>query len=453
MDINDAHEQGNAMNQLLEIHKALASLTSSPYAHDVVELALATATSLPLYTKEHPAPIWLLIAGAPSSGKTEAVLLLRDAQNIKYLDAMTENSFVSGYVDSKSGEGPKQLLPELDGKCLVIKDLTTIFSMREDKVKKILGDLQSIYDGEYAKATGTIGLQSYQSTFAMVACVTPLALRKHHNYMSMIGGRFLVVRLSPLTDEERDTGYDRAWDEVTKKQNLPKLRKLLLDQVSSLLSQPPSLEMETPEQREQLNRLALLLARGRGVFLTEKVQDVNEDTGRDRYGYEIIDVQIEEPYRALEQLRTLGRALARIHGRAAITHHELELLRRVVLSSVSSVRADALAVFRLHPSGASRDAFVEALRRSETSVVALLKELKALKLVVENRERSGWTYRPVKELSDLICKPLEVLDHSNDLTGTPTNTQNPPPTNPPYIQEERTPRGEFSVSAEASPEP
>ena len=442
MDTHDTHEEGKAKEQLLQIHKALASLTSSPYAHDVVELALATSTSLPLYTKEHPAPIWLLIAGAPSSGKTEAVLLLRDAQNIKYLDAMTENSFVSGYVDTKSGKGPKQqLLPELDGKCLVIKDLTTIFSMREDRVKKILGDLQSIYDGEYAKATGTIGVQSYQSTFAMVACVTPLALRKHHNYMSMIGGRFLVVRLSPLTDEERDTGYDRAWDEATKKQNLPKLRQLLLEQVSSLLSQPVSLEMETLEQREQLNHLALLLARGRGVFLTEKVQDLNEDTGLERYGYEIVDVQIEEPYRALEQLRTLGRALARIHGRVAITNHELELLRRVVLSSVSPVRADALAVFRQHPSGATREVFVEVLGRSDTGVAQLLKELKALKLVVEDRDSSGWTYRPVKELSDLICKPLEVLDHCLDLTVTPNSTQNSPYTNSPTALQAHTPGG------------
>ncbi|NOS76720.1 MAG: hypothetical protein HOP35_02110 [Nitrospira sp.] len=134
------------MNQeaerLVQIHNTLGSLTSSPYSHDVVELALATATSLPLYGKEHPAPIWLLIAGAPSSGKTEAVLLLKEAQSIKYLDAMTENSLASGYVDSKSGEGPKQqLLPELDGKCLVIKDLTTIFSMREERWLRLVGQL------------------------------------------------------------------------------------------------------------------------------------------------------------------------------------------------------------------------------------------------------------------------------------------------------------------------
>ena len=32
---------------LCEIHATLQCLTSSPYSHDVIELALATATSLP----------------------------------------------------------------------------------------------------------------------------------------------------------------------------------------------------------------------------------------------------------------------------------------------------------------------------------------------------------------------------------------------------------------------
>ena len=59
----------------------------------------------------------------------------------------------------------------------------------------------------------------------------------------------------------------------------------------------------------------------------------------------------KNPNRALGQLRTLGRSLARIHGRSEISAHELELLRRIVLSSMLPGRADALAVFRRYPAG------------------------------------------------------------------------------------------------------
>lgn len=371
------------------------------------------------------------------------MLSLKEAENVYYLDAMTENSFASGYVDAKTGDRPRQLLPDLDGKCLVIKDLTTIFSMREDKVKKILGDLQSIYDGEYVKATGTVGVTKYKSTFAMVACVTPQALRKHHNYMSMIGGRFLVIRLLPLTDDEREAGFDRVWDEEARRDNLPKLRVLLVEHVKSLLSEAVVVDTETPEQRDRLNKLALLLARGRGVILTEKIQELNEVTGEDRYSYEIADVQIEEPYRALEQLRTLGRALARIHGRNKITDHELELLRRIVLSSVSPIRGETLARFRRCPSGLTFKALASDLGRSETGAYRLLQELVALKLLVEDRAPTGWTYKPRPELADLISKEVEVLDHGQDLGEGQAHSQNSPHTNGFKIEGASTPVGSF----------
>lgn len=427
--------------RLSEIHAILETLTSSSYSHDVVELALATATSLPLGGGEHPSPVWLLITGAPSSGKTEAVLLLKEAVNVMYLDAMTENSFASGYVDNRTGAGSKDLLPELDGKCLVIKDLTTLFSMREEKVKKILGDLQSIYDGEYAKATGTRGVIRYNSSFSMIACVTPLALRKHHNFMATIGGRFLVIRLLPLTDEERKTGFDRAWDEEARRHNLPKLRQLLLDHVTSILTNPASLETETSEQQDQLNRLALLLARGRGVILTEKRQTIDEGTGDDRFHYEIAGVQIEEPYRALAQLRTLGRALARIHGRSRITDHEIELIRRVVLSSVSPARGEAMAIFRTLPLGITPQTLASHLQWTDTGARMHLRELAALKLVTEDRVATGWTYRPISELAEFITNEVAVLHHGPDLLGRVSNEQNSSHTNSLNTIEPLTPVG------------
>ena len=233
--------------------------------------------------------------------------------------------------------------------------------------------------------------------------------------MATIGGRFLVIRLLPLSDEERQEGFDRTWDEESRKQNLPKLRQLLLEHVKSILSHPASLEIETPEQQDQLNRLALLLARGRGVILTEKVKTMDEGTGEDRFYYEVAGVQIEEPYRALAQLRTLGRALARIHGRSRITDHEIELLRRVVLSSVSPVRGETMAIFKAFPLGITSQILATHLQVSETGARTYLRELVALKLVTESRDATGWTYRPIPELAEFITKDVSVLHHGSDL--------------------------------------
>jgi bifunctional DNA primase/polymerase-like protein/primase-like protein len=169
--------------RLADMHTLQEELTSSPHSHDELELALAAATSLAVSSQDDSALVWLLIVGVPSSDKTATMLLLKDSPQTYYLDTLTVNSFASGFMDARPGTGKQpDLLPLLNGKCLVIKDLTTLFSLRDDAVKKVLGDLQSIYDGEYAKATGTVGVIRHQSRFALVGCITPHALTKHHNY-------------------------------------------------------------------------------------------------------------------------------------------------------------------------------------------------------------------------------------------------------------------------------
>jgi hypothetical protein len=328
--------------RLLDIHALQDELTSSPHSHDALELALATATSLPISRQDDTALVWLLIAGAPAPDKTNTAMLLRDAPTAYFLDTLTENSFVSGYIDP-DGKRAKSLLPELNEKCLVIKDLTTLFSMKEDKVKKILGDLQSIYDGEYAKYMGTVGMVSYDSVFSVLACITSVALAKHHRYMSLIGGRFLTYGFAPLTDEERREGFAISWGLENRKGKTEQLRQRVTEHIQHLQGSSVTLSGETEMRRGVINSLATLLGRGRAVIHRSKYDPEGQ--------YEIEEVQIEEPWRVLQQLCNLGRALARVHGRASITDHELELLRRVVLASMPVDRAEVLSLFRQYPEG------------------------------------------------------------------------------------------------------
>ncbi len=123
--------------RLLRIHALQYELTSSPYSHDVIELAIATVISLPLSQQDETALVWLLIVGPPSSDKTSSVLLLKTSPAIYYVDSVTENFLASGYRDQKGRRAPN-LLRELDGKCFVIKELSTVFSMRSEKVRAFL---------------------------------------------------------------------------------------------------------------------------------------------------------------------------------------------------------------------------------------------------------------------------------------------------------------------------
>jgi len=122
--------------RLAQMHALQEELTSSPHSHDVLELALATAISPAVPNRDTTAPIWLLIVGVPSSDKTATVLLLKDSLSTYYLDTFTPSSFASGFVNPnpEAKKTRKDLLPLLNGKCLIVKDMTPLFSGRSDKV-------------------------------------------------------------------------------------------------------------------------------------------------------------------------------------------------------------------------------------------------------------------------------------------------------------------------------
>ncbi|MEK7855676.1 MAG: hypothetical protein AAB288_06275, partial [Acidobacteriota bacterium] len=119
---------------------------------------------------------------------------------------MTENAFASGYMPL-DGSPPKDLLARLNGKLLLVRDLTTLFSLNEESLKKILGDMTSIFDGEFEKFTATRGLVAYKALFPFVGCITPAILNRHHTYVHQLGSRFMFYRVPIASDEERRRGF------------------------------------------------------------------------------------------------------------------------------------------------------------------------------------------------------------------------------------------------------
>jgi hypothetical protein len=406
---------------LIEVHAAQQEVTSSPYSSDFLELCMAAVASEKFALRDGVKPSWLMGVGAPSSDKTETALSLSLSPEVYLLDTLTENSFISGYMNP-DGSAPLDLLAELTGRCLLIKDYTTLFSLKDDIIKRIIGDLQSIYDGNFARFTGTRGRVNYETIFSHIGCITPLALSSHHRYMATIGGRFLFYRILPLTEEEKAEGFkiiSESDDERVKK--IQRLRKLASGYLHNKLAEDLPVIRETKEQTQIINNLAILLARGRAVIRTKKV-DYEKD-GKVRPYYETEEVQIEEPFRAALQLRTLGRSLAHVHSRNYITDHDLELLRRVVLSTMPVDRAEVLSLFQnpnfLSLDGAlTRTLCADGIGKSRNRANQLLTELVRVGILQEEQKAGGSQekfYKPWPTLAECICCPVLPLDHILDI--------------------------------------
>ena len=367
---------------------------------------MAVATSLDVCQAEDTPLVWQIMVGVPGSGKTQGVFPLKGSDHTTFIDTLTPNSFASGYVNDQTGEGAKSLLPELDGKCLIIKDLTTLFSQRSENVQKILGDLQSIYDGSYAKATGTVRVLSFDSQFTILACITPQALKQHQRYMSSIGGRFLCFGVEVLTEEEMEEGFDLIWNIEGRKEKVSELEKLVVEHVEDILTSPSTFQGETKGQQGAINTLAELMAAGRSVLEYGLVEG---------HGREVVGHQTEQPWRGTHQLRNLGRALARVHGRNCLTEHEVEILRRVVLSSINMTWGDILRMVPYHPEGLTVGKVANRSGLSDPWVRQQLHELVAVGILETDKVGNEQLYYPISKYQDLLGKSLSPLNHRVDL--------------------------------------
>lgn len=69
------------------------------------------------------------------------------------------------------------------------------------------------------------------------------------------------------------------------------------------------LNSESEEVIDYLDDLAVFIAKARGMVLTRNAEFLNAEGEKISF-YEPVEIQIEEPYRALLQLRVLARSLA-----------------------------------------------------------------------------------------------------------------------------------------------
>ena len=370
---------------LKEVHEAVALI--GMYPKDMFEVIGSVILSAHLKIKP---PLWLMVIGNPSSIKTELVKLFDPLSGafLVYVDSMTENAFCSGFLPS-DGSDPNDLLPILDGKCFIVKDYTTLFSLNDETLKKILGDMTSIFDEDFSKFTATRGSVEYSSLFSQIGCITPAVINKHQRYMNQLGARFLSYRVPDLSEEDEKAGFAIAWSDtkgISRKEIVKKAKIIASSFLYQLFKKAESIKLKTEsdEVKRKINNLARFVARARGTVITKPAQFTNK-VGKVVNYYEVMDIQVEQPWRAFQQLRELARCLAIVREKDEVGEEELETIRKVAISSMPTDRAKVLAIF-------ARKREIDSMTLSEESGMSyrtaqrMLKELVALKILNKIRE-------------------------------------------------------------------
>jgi hypothetical protein len=167
----------------------VAAINTNFHAADLQALKLPLVV-IAAHSLKSAEPIWPVIIGPPSTGKTElGILPLRFIPPAEFISDMSPKCFISG-TGNKSGS----LLRDTGSSGIwLIKDLTTLLSKRETDMKEVFGYLREVYDGNVSRKIGGKKLPLWEGKVTIVAACTPY-IDRAWNFVNELGDRFIFIR-------------------------------------------------------------------------------------------------------------------------------------------------------------------------------------------------------------------------------------------------------------------
>lgn len=274
-------------------------------------------------------PIWLMIIGAPSAGKSELINMVSGVDYVHQVSNLTENSFLSGM--SRSDGKEKSLLTKIGKRGMIImKDYTSILSMKHDKREVIAGQMREIFDGKITKKTGNGTDPSWEGKINFIGGSTDKIFSAEGESAGM--GRRNVNYVMPVEDDEARMAMGRTSRKNTNDIDIKRLQ--IIEAVKEFVEyktvdMPDDLPQVDDEISEQLLELANFVTR------------VRTPTERDFKGMMKTVLFAEMPMRMSNQIHQLAQYFMYMNEDKLLPHH-LEILFKISLDSIPKSKRLAL---------------------------------------------------------------------------------------------------------------
>lgn len=371
----------------------------------IIDLTLASLISTRLNLGD---PIWLVIIGTSSGGKSQILrpMALTDPKYIHRVDDLTENTFLS----AKQGDKKNSLLHRIGKRGIIaISDLTVLFSKNADSKNAILSQFRMIYDGEMTKMSGNSAeANTWTGKLGVIAGGTPTIYEKFEEVADM-GERFIYYRMKDF-DEEKATRI--ALNRTLFGKDLDdKLSTLYGDYIKKIVTEFEGEDFKiSTETHDRIIEVSMLAERIRTVAKKDWKNEV------------ITKIPVPAmPMRIALQLSNIAKGLMAIKkyetGKAELSEKELYILDWCAYSLANEEKRACLDVFAKHEFKSYIQTMIVADKVGlDTSVIRnILQNLSAVGIL----ERSGngeslvWTMKSksnwniLRRINDI--KEIEVL--------------------------------------------
>ena len=361
-------------------------------------------------------PIWMFLVAPPGGAKTEIIGSLSLCDQTYMTSSLTPHALISG-ANFKNMPDPS-LIPRLDGRVMVVKDFTSILSMRDADKDEIFGILRDAYDGRCGKVFGTGVERNYKSRFTVLAAVTPSIYDLSSQHQSL-GERFLKFSSGHnLKHSSEREIIRRAIDNINRETEMKwQLSDVVRSFLDARLQWASSLDLEMfpsidEDYKERLIYLGMFGARLRGTV------------SRDSYRHDIMTSRpsAEVGSRLGIQLAKFVKSLSLIHKHKKCGEQEYRIVKKIILDTIPQRVEDMIRTLIVNNSN-DKDAFTTQelarfTRYPLATVSRLLQDLHVLDIVC----RSGSAYRHYWTVSPYVkeCIYKSGLYETEEETKRPT---------------------------------
>lgn len=316
-------------------------------------------------------PAWLFVVAPPGTGKTTmSIMGACGLPEVLTISDFTENTFLSGF----HGHREPGILEKVghttnvgdtyttNGNAIfLVKDFTTVLSMRREKRGVILSQLREIHDGWFKRAFGTGITKIWRGRVAIIAAVTPV-LDRHYSIFSVLGERFLQLRAHRPDSEEAG---EWAIQQQSHEEQIQQEVRETIDQIfKSSSNESPVLP---DNMRKRIASLAEVVAIGRTHVY------------RDNYGKREIEY-VPEPEantRISKGLASIARGIAALNKREEVAEQDFQDTLRVGLDCLTDNRRRLLIA-------AYQDTDLDSVMMPRTVRSREIEDLEALKIIEPN---------------------------------------------------------------------
>jgi hypothetical protein len=352
---------------LSPIHRLASSLQDYLHFPDPYPLYALIAALVGNYAEGRP--IWLMLVGPPSCGKSELL------NSLLGLPRIVEGGSITGPAALLSGSGKRDRAKDATGGllrqvgergALVIKEFTSILSLPHESMRQTLAAFREIYDGRWTRTVGTDGARSlhWQGKLALLTGCTE-SIDHHHALTSDMGERFMFFR------------YDSSdgWGETYKALTVahPEQLSALLQGCINRFADECGLDWDAPPELPELDTHD----RARLIAFSQFSSHGRSAVIRDPYSREIVQASTGEyPIRLALALGQMLRSLRFI----GVDEPDCwRIVRKLAFDSIPGSRR--LALMALLSGKQSTGTIAEYLRVSQSTVRRSLEELSVHSLV------------------------------------------------------------------------